>query len=310
MQLHQRPLHLPDDLPSALQLADSSGLNFPHVADWPYRFSSWALDQIENTQVWLGPAAEVLGWVVMQAPFWAIDCIVHPNAPTTLYRDMLAWAQARAKQMQAAGAGRPMWFVSIPANCISQRHDLEALGFKDQAHADDDAWSKVLFELPHDAPVPVAPLPEGYSVRNLNPTTEIQAYVDLHRQVFNSESMTVDWRKHATRGLGYINDLDLVIASDQGVLQGFCIAWLRTLTSGEVVGQIEPLGVRESQRGRGFSKAIMSEAIYRLRKHGATRIFVETDRQRDSAMAAYASMGFQVAHEVLVCRWEVVTNRV
>lgn len=246
-----------------------------------------------------------MGWVAMQTPFWAIDAVVHPNAPATLYRDMLDWARTRAKEMQAAGSGRPMWFVSIPATCHSQRRDLEAQGFEDQANAGDDAWSKVLFELPAEILLPTIALPNGYAIRNLNSPTEIQAYVDLHRHVFDSESMTLPWRTNTTRIPGYINDLDLVLASDQGELQGFCVAWLRLLATGETVGQIEPLGVRESQRGHGFSKALLSEAIRRLRSHGATRIFVETDRQRTAAMASYQSMGFRVAHEVLVYRYVV-----
>ena len=71
----------------------------------------------------------------------------------------------------------------------------------------------------------------------LDPSAEIQAYVDLHRQVFQSESMTHAWRTHATQMTDYINALDLVIASDQGEIFGFCVAWLRRLASGETVGQ-------------------------------------------------------------------------
>lgn len=49
--------------------------------------------------------------------------------------------------------------------------------------------------------------------------------------------MTHAWRTHATQMTDYINALDLVIASDQGELFGFCVAWLRRLASGETVGQ-------------------------------------------------------------------------
>ncbi len=309
MQVHHRPFDPSLDLPHALRLADVSGLNIPHMADWPYRFSSWALDQVQNTQVWLNVSSEMIGWVIMQTPFWAIDCVVYPEAPTELYRDMLAWAKARAAEMQAAGTGRPMWFVSIAADRHERRRDLEVLGFSDQAEVGEDAWSKVLFELPPQMIFSTAFLPAGYTVRSLDSHTEIQAYVDLHRQVFESESMTYAWRANSVRTPGYINDLDLVVVSDKGELQGFCVAWLRTLASGETVGQIEPLGVRQSQRGQKLSKVLLGEAVRRLRAHGASRVYVETDRQRASAMAAYTSMGFQVAHEVLVYRWEVDPQR-
>lgn len=304
MTIQTRPLNLPDELSSALALADISPLSIPHVADWPYRFSSWALDDAHNTQGWFDES-QLLGWVVMQTPFWAIDCVMHPQAPASLYAEMLAWAKARANEMHAQGKGRPMWFVSIDATCTAQRHLLETHGFVDVSNDGEDAWSKVLFTLLGASSPAPAPLPEDTIIRSLNPTTEIQAYVDLHREVFGSENMTTPWRTRATQMGDYRNALDLVIASTQGELHGFCVAWLRKQVNGEIVGHIEPLGVRESQRGQHFSQALMAEAIRRLRDLGASRIHVETDRQSEAAMAAYASMGFALTHDVLVYRLSV-----
>ncbi len=300
MTLSHRPLVLPDDLTAVLNLADGSMCRFPHVADWPYRFSSWALDNPLNTQAWIDDSHNLFGWTVLQTPFWAIDCISHPNAPAHLYREMLEWAASRAAVLTAAGDGRPMWFVSISADCLEQRNELAALGFEDVSDIGEDSWSKVLFELVNDNLIPAIQLPDGLQMRSLNSKTEIQAYVDMHREVFQTENMTTNWRKKSTEMQDYHNELDLVIATETGELIGFCVAWLRRLVSGETVGQIEPLGVRESHRGQKLSRQLMSGAIRRLRSRGAQRIFVETDRQRTAAMAAYEAMGFRVSHEVLV----------
>ncbi len=305
MSIHQRQLSLPSDLEKALNLADISGLNIPHVADWPFRFSSWALDNPLNARAWFDASSHLVGWTVMQTPFWAIDCVVHPHAPSHLYRDMLEWGQARATQMATLGGGRPMWFVSISQACINQRQDLTALGFKDVSDEGDDAWSKVFFELVDDSLLPSVELPPGYQIRSLDTSSEIQACVDLHQQVFQSKNMTHGWRTNATQMPGYVNALDLVISSDDGEFCGFCVAWLRKLASGETVGQIEPLGVRASHRGQKFSQSLLAEAIRRLRNLGVCQIFVETDKQRSAAMAAYRSMGFRVIHDVLVYRHTV-----
>lgn len=302
MSIRQRQLELPNDLVKALNLADISGLNIPHIADWPYRFSSWAIDNSVNARAWFDSSSQLLGWIVMQTPFWAIDCVAHPDAPSHVYREMLEWAQVRAMEMAAIGEGRPMWFVSIAMDCLNQRHDLAALGFEDLSEAADDAWSKVLLELVDDGLLPSIELPSGYHIRNLDTRSEIPAYVDLHRQVFQSENMTHGWRTNATRMTDYINALDLVVSSDDGQLCGFCVAWLRKLISGKTVGQIEPLGVQESHRGQKLSQSLLAEAIRRLRNRGACQIFVETDKQRAAAMAAYTSMGFRTAHNVLVYR--------
>jgi len=309
MSLYHRQFDLPNDLAKALNLADVSGLNIPHIADWPYRFSSWALDNPLNARAWFDASSQFLGWAVMQTPFWAIDCVVYPDAPSHLYREMLEWAQARAAEMAALGKGHPLWFVSIPRTCLDRRHDLATLGFEDVPEAGDDAWSKVLFELVDDSLLPPVKLPKGYQIRSLDTGSEIQAYVGLHREVFQSENMTHGWRSKATQMADYINVLDLVLSSDDGELVGFCVAWLRKLASGETVGQIEPLGVRESQRGQKFSQALLAEAIRRLRDRSVSRIFVETDKQRIAAMAAYASMGFRAAHDVLVYRYVVAERQ-
>ncbi|MBI3243724.1 MAG: GNAT family N-acetyltransferase [Chloroflexi bacterium] len=301
----QRTLRLPEELGTVLGLADASRLRVPHVADWPYRFSSWAFDDPGNTQGWFGPSSELLGWVVMQAPFWSIDCIVHPTAPPQLYDDMLKWAQVRAAEMLQAGIGRPRWFISIDKECHQQRQNLAARGFEVLPEAGEDSWSKVLLVLGKgESPQPVE-LPREYQVRSLALSSEIQAYVAVHREVFQSESMTHGWRQRATSMASYNNSLDLVVSSDGGDLCGFCVAWLRRQISGAVVGQIEPLGVLEGYRGRHFSRALLAEVISRLRSCGADQIVVETDRQRGAAVSAYASLGFQELHEVLVYRYDV-----
>ena len=108
--------------------------------------------------------------------------------------------------------------------------------------------------------------------------------------------------------MGYTNGLDLVMVSEADELCGFCVAWIRRQSSGKVVGQLEPLGVGEGHRGRGFSRALMGEAISRLRSEGASQIFVETDVQRTAAMSAYRAMGFKRFHELLVYRYRVSTS--
>ncbi len=304
----QAPFDLNRDLADVLTLADASALSVPHAADWPYRFSSWALDDALNARVWRDASNRLQGWAALQTPFWAIDCVAHPGAPAALYREMLTWAQSRARDLARAEASRPMWFISIAASCVEQRRDLAELGFEDVSDIGEDAWSKVLFELTHAAAPEAAHLLPGLQIRSLNASSEIQAYVDMHREVFQSESMTHDWRARATRMAGYHNELDLVLTSEDGALCGFCVAWLRNCATGERVGQIEPLGVRESHRGKKLSRALMGEAIRRLRALGAQRIFVETDRQRDAAMAAYEAQGFHIAHEVLVYRYVLPTQ--
>ena len=300
-----RAINLASDFSGLQSVADLSGTNFPHIADWPHRFSSWALDDLANTHVWLDRTGRIIGWVVLQTPFWAIDCHASPTADPTLYIEMMRWALSRASVVHAQSNGRPVWFVSVPESATVARGHLESLGFADQSRVSQNPWSKVLLELPHDSMVPARTLPEGLRLRNLHADTEIQAYVDLHRAAFASDTMTLAWRERLIRMPGYMNELDLVISSPVDELVGFCVSWLRRRASGELVGQIEPLGVHPDYRGQKLSRQLMGEAVWRLRRLGATQIFVETDRQRSNAMAAYHSIGFLVTNEVIVYRYNI-----
>jgi hypothetical protein len=84
-----------------------------HVLDLPYRFSSWAFDTPENVGLWSDDRGRLLGWAVMQTPFWAVDWALHPDAPGSLLGEILAWSDRRARETRDTPSGRPMWFLNV-----------------------------------------------------------------------------------------------------------------------------------------------------------------------------------------------------
>ena len=68
------------DLSAMAKLANEFAGENMHVADLPYRFSSWAMDYPENIGLWFDGNENIVGWAVMQTPFWTIDYAVHPRA--------------------------------------------------------------------------------------------------------------------------------------------------------------------------------------------------------------------------------------
>jgi ribosomal protein S18 acetylase RimI-like enzyme len=296
-----------------LALARDSAVNNMHVADWPYRFASWAFDQPENVALWTNDAGELLAWAVLQTPFWAIDYVIRPDAESSeLHRTILVWADARAKTIAGTRFGRPMWFINVMAHQHERIRDLEAFGFANQTDVAEDAWSKVLMYLSplpngegsgvgfsHRTPLPpgFTLRPPGFTLRPLAGEREVEAYVALHRAVFESESMTTEWRRRTLSQPGYTPDIDLVLVAPDGSLSGFCVCWL-----GGLRGQVEPMGIRADMQGKGLGKALLSEGLRRLIAHGATELFVETDQQRNAALALYESVGFRPRHQVFVFR--------
>jgi ribosomal protein S18 acetylase RimI-like enzyme len=275
-----------------------------HVTDLPYRFSSWALDDPDNIALWVDDGGALLGWAILQTPFWTIDSACHPQAAPTLYPQILAWADARARQIAATPAGRPLWFVNVFSGQHDRIHALEAAGFAAQTDVGEDSWSKVLLRRDSRLPLPETALPEGFTIRPLAGAQEVDAYVALHQAVFESKNMTAAWRARTLARPEYLRALDLVAVAPDGRLAAFCIGWLHRGPGSEISGQIEPLGVHAGFRRQGLGRSILAAGLRRLQQHGAASVAVETDNYRDAAFALYTSVGFQVVEDVLVYRKE------
>jgi ribosomal protein S18 acetylase RimI-like enzyme len=273
-----------------------------HVADLPYRFSSWAFDYPNNVGLWVDAEGRLSAWAVMQTPFWTIDYACHPDADRSLHRQILAWADGRARRVLDTPSGRPSWFVNVFADQVERIRDLEEAGFASQADVGDDSWSKVLMQRSAEVPVVDYDLPEGFVIRPLKGESEVEAYVELHCAVFESRNMTTEWRSRTLRQPAHTPDLDLVAVSPDGRLAAFCVGWPSENPGGETTGQVEPLGVHANFREMGLGRAILIEGLRRLQLSGASRIYVETDNYRNAAFELYESAGFRVVRDVLVYR--------
>lgn len=302
MKVEQRVYRGEEDIEAMVALAQISPADNLHVADLPYRLSSWALDYPENARVWVDTECRLLAWAVLQTPFWTIDYALHPGASGHLHGEVLSWADERARQIGAGLGGRPSWFVMLLAGLADRIYDLEAAGFVCQAHAEQDPWSKVLLRRPAQEPVANSVLPASVAIRPLAGESEVEAYVELHRTVFQSKNMTAEWRTRAMRRPEYSPELDLVAVAEDGSLAAFCVGWLSNDFRGRLVGQIEPLGVHPASRQLGLGRAILSEALRRLRLLSADWIQVETDRHRNAALRLYEAVGFGPYQDVLVYR--------
>jgi ribosomal protein S18 acetylase RimI-like enzyme len=215
----------------------------------------------------------------------------------------LDWADRRAREILNTSYGRPAWFVPVFSELSYRRALLEEAGFEDQGDLGEDSWTKVLMSRSLPASLPVKPLPPGFVLRPLDGEREAEAYVELHRTVFESKSMTTEWRLRTLRQPEHRPDLDLVIEAPDKRLAAFCIGWFDSCGPGGVpCAQVEPLGVHPDFRGLGLAQAILSEALSRFHSSGARQAYVETDNYRDAAFQLYQSVGFQVFKDVRVYR--------
>jgi mycothiol synthase len=270
--------------------------------DLPYRLSSWALDDPDNVGLWVDDAGSLLAWAVMQTPFWTIDYVCHPNIDAHLHGEVLAWADHRARRALSSPSGRPRWFVMAFASQADRMSDLEEAGFASQADVGEDSWAKVLLQRSADMPVADYTLAADFAIRPLAGEDEVKAYVQLHRAVFESKNMSLEWRTRTLRRPEHQPALDLVAVAPDGRLAAFCVCWLGTGTNAGLTGQVEPMGVSPEFRRLGLGRAILSEGLRRVHRCGAGMICVETDKYRDAAMELYETVGFRPTRDILVYR--------
>jgi len=309
MQIIQRPYSGEADkhIMAALVHAHPAGrCGSVHMADLPYRLSSWAFDDPQNVAQWVTADGRLRAWAVMQTPFWTIDYACHPEVGPDLHRQVLNWADQRAHQLTGAPDARPAWYINVFPGQKKRIHDLEAAGFVCQSDVGKDSWSKVWMIL-HSQPAKVYGAPAGFVVRPLAGPGEVEAYVELHRSVFETKNMTVEWRLRTLSHPDYVPDLDLVVAAPDGRLAAFCIGWLNRRPASKPSGQIEPLGCHKDFRKYALGRVALSECLRRLQACGMQKIHVETDNYRNTAIALYRSVGFRVIRNILVFRKDYET---
>jgi mycothiol synthase len=271
-----------------------------HTVDLPYRLCSWAFDHPENVSLWVNKSQELVGWAVLQTPFWTLDLACRPEVEEHGLPQILAWGDFRARQILNTPQGHPSWSVKVFSTQADRIHTLETFGFVSQANIGEDSWTEVFMQ--HTGEIPEIHPPKGFVIRPLAGIDEVDAYVELHRSVFESRNMTREWRMRTLDRPEHHPDLDLVAVAPDGRLAAFFIGWMNQEPGGRVEGQIEPIGVHQDFRKMGLGGAILIEGLRRLKLHHAQDIYVITDNYRNAALDLYESAGFRVERDILIYR--------
>jgi len=307
MPMTCRPFESDEDRARMIDLARRNSGEHLRLVDLPYRLSSWALDDPQNTCLWFDENGQLLAWAVLQTPFWTIDYAFVPGA-THLHTAILAWADQRVMASLNGPYGHPCWFVNVFADQAERIQTLEAAGFASQADVGEDSWTKVFMLRQGALPVPDFRIPAGFVVRPLamedthGGQGEVDLYVELHRAVFESKNMTAGWRRRSLGRPEHDPNLDLVVAAPDGRLAAFCVGWLCPVPGQAPIGQIEPLGCHKDFRRYALGRVVLAECLRRMQAMGIEQIYVETDNYRNTAMLLYKSLGFKVVRDVLVFR--------
>ena len=304
MTIKLRPYRGQSDDRSMIALSHDAFATQFHIADLPYRLSSWSHDNPENVGIWVNDKDEILAWTVIQIPFWSVDIVISPRVETSEIAPLaLDWADERALRLNASNQGHAMWFVNVREHCSEMKAALANAGYANQAKAEPNPWSKTVLKRSKLLSIPDFPLLKGVVILPTRGQDEVDAYVNLHQGAFGSNNMSREWRLRTIRHSDYLPELDLAAFDGKGEIVAFCIGWLSNPgMNGECSGQIEPMGVRKDFQRRGLGRAILSETMRRIYSHSVENVYVETDSIRDKTFEFYQSCGFEPCFDVEVWR--------
>ena len=83
----------------------------------------------------------------------------------------------------------------------------------------------------------------------------------------------------------------------QSWFSGLCLAGFVLVRIAADEGEILTIAVRPSERGRGYGRILMDEALRRLYRERVAACFLEVDRANAAAVGLYRSLGYTIAGE-------------
>jgi mycothiol synthase len=210
------------------------------------------------------------------------DAAVHPayrgrGIGTAVAR----WMQDNARSKGVAEIGMP-----VPKGSPGDRL-LEALGYRVR-------WESWGLELPAGATVPERELPEGYVVREADPSEyeqcwTVQEDAFLEWSARDRESFD-DWLAQMTGRPGFEPWNLRVVVDPAGEVVSF--GWVQLSEDG-TTAFIARLATKKEERGRGLAQALLVDAFAAGRDHGAARSELSTD-SRTGALGLYEKVGMVV----------------
>jgi mycothiol synthase len=144
-------------------------------------------------------------------------------------------------------------------------------------------------------PIGEPELPAGYTIRPLNARTDVVQRAGVQSDAFAGQPEPGEWALENTeRFLRWYqgrDDLDLIAVSSTGEIASFAVFLVDPVTE---VGELDPVGTRESHQRKGLSKAVLLSGLQYLRLKNMEVAVVRTGVGNTAAIRTYESVGFSV----------------
>ena len=257
--------------------------------------SSSSIDLATDVRIWKKNGGTVCGFALVDLSVWGLFYLVSPSEEgRELEQDILSWACNRASHISRG--------KSITLRCRRIREDnskrissLEGQGFKRDTNRRGLRMVRPL-DVPLDKPL----IPQGFKIRHLSDRDEIAAYVALVNSAI-PKATSVEAHQKWIETPEYIPELDLIAVADDGTFAAFCQSYydpLELVRSTRREGWTDPIGTAPPYRKKGLARAIILEALWRLKIRGIEDAVLGVAGSNEVAQKLYESIGYRAIYKM------------
>lgn len=246
----------------------------------------WGVDNLENLQLFVDTnTGKHVGFAWYDDPLEA-DYAVMEDAPE-LHEAAVKWLLTKAKDNpENAGTTERFSITCYESDTYKMAYLLHHGFEKDENHY-------FLHSIRDLDTLPQPELPDGFSIRPVNGTQELNERAHLHRDVFSTPTrpsrMTPEKYIRFMQLPGYNGNLlvDMVSVAANGDFASFTIVWMDELNK---IAYVEPVGTKEEYRRKGLARATIFTALQYAKEQGCTRADVISTSAE--ARQTYKNLGF------------------
>ena len=273
---------------------DAGDCGYCHIGDLPHRIYNGLRGQFPVDEMvhlwWHGD--ELVGFTLAYPRHEAFDAFISPeHRGGDLERTMLEWSYATTRDWmnRADKADKPI--IGDADECDHTRAEvLLSLGFKPQ----DKPWMYINERTLTDD-LPIAALPEGFSIRGVHGEEDAEQLSAVHSGAFNSNWTPERYRDQVMRKPGYTPELERIVVAPDGRFAAFCIIWLDDKNK---VGIFEPVGTHADFQRQGLGRALLAHGLRLMHERGMTTAQVGSGTKNPAANGLYRAMGFAPRHTI------------
>ena len=257
--------------------------------------SSTSIDLAADVRIWRKSDGTLCGFALVDLSVWGLFYLVSPSEEGgELEQKIISWACNRVSHVSRGE------FVTL--RCRRVRRDnpkkisaLERQGFRRDTNRQGLRMVRRL-DVPLDKPL----IPQGFRVRHLSCRDEIETYVALVNSAI-PKATSVETHQRWVETPEYIPELDLIAVADDGTFAAFCQSYydpLELARSTRREGWTDPIGTAPAYRKKGLARAIVLEALQRLKNRGIEDAVLGVAGSNEVARKLYESIGYRPIYKM------------